>query len=413
MKRIAFILMLDIVILIFTVCILTHFILSFPVLYQEKAEEAAQISETETVEEPFRGVWISYLELKKFHENGYRTEEEFIHFIGEIYKNCSSYGINQVIVHVRPFSDALYPSDIYPASSILSGQQGQALDFDPLEIMVSMAHKYHLKFHAWINPYRVLNDNDITKLDKDSTIYRWIQEKNRNVLCFENKYYLNPSKEETKQMILDGIEEIITNYDVDGIHFDDYWYPVFHPTNVSTSFDAKEYEQYQYRCKKKEIAAVSICDWRREQVSTLVKSVQTLIKSHNNNLTFGISPVGNLDVVLSDLQYYMDIDLWMKEQNDYIDYLCPQIYWGFQNPDAPFEKMVKEWTKRYQHSDVKLYIGLPAYKINSDEEPEFKNKNIINDMMNVCYENYGIQDFVYYRYEHIQRYHNKIFSLIV
>lgn len=377
--------------------------------YPEKEEKSSKKENTndssQHKNETMTGVWISYLELQEFSQKYEVTEHNYRKFISNIYDNCVFYGINHVFVHIRPFSDALYPSKLYPWSNVLTGTQGQNPGFDPLKIMVEEAHNRNLYFHAWINPYRVTNNDDVSQLSPKSTITMWINsDNNRNVLKYNEKYYLNPAKKEVQEYILAGVTEIIEQYAVDGIHFDDYFYPSFTTKDYNMEFDALEYSVYKRKSIQNKKTLLTIPAWRRNQVSQLIKSIHKQIAQYNEknrtNILFGISPVGNLDCLRSDYQYYVDIDKFMKS-DQYIDYVCPQIYWGFQNPEAPFQDVLNQWCQLSKNSSVQLIVGLPVYKVGMNEESfdteEFQDAGIIDKMINVC-KKQNADGIIYYRY---------------
>lgn len=357
-----------------------------------------------------KGVWISYLELQEFPNRYEINQYNYRKFIEDLYDNCVSHGMNHVFVHVRPFADALYPSDYFPWSHIITGQQGKNPGFDPMKIMIEEAHKRELKFHAWINPYRVNNIENRFKLDKTSNISIWMNHNdNRNVIQYNQQNYLNPSKISVQEYIIKGIKEIIENYPVDGIHFDDYFYPSFNKENIYNSFDYIEYNKYRQSTMKRNKSTMSLPDWRRNNVSVLVNKIYGVIQDHNENykkkIIFGISPVGNLDCLINDYQYYVDIHRFVNK-NGYIDYICPQIYWGFKNPEAPFDKVLNRWYKLCKDTNVDLYVGLPVYKIGTKdykyEKKEFKDSKVIDKMIKKCKKK-NIKGLIYYRYDFLNR----------
>lgn len=316
-----------------------------------------------------KAVWISYLELGASS----KSEAKFKNMIDEMFDKSKGLGMNTVIVHVRPFADALYPSSYFPWSSYISGTQGKDPGYDPLEYMVSAAHERDLRFEAWLNPYRVtLGTTSVSKLSSDNIAKKWYQSKNantkRNVLAYNNNLYFNPAKTEVQNLIVNGIKEIVQNYDVDAIHLDDYFYPSFSKSNVSTAFDATEY--------KKSGSSASIASWRRSNVNSLVTKIYKAVKAINPSVEFGISPAGNMDNLTSDLQHYVDIKKWLSNDG-YVDYICPQIYWGFENGTYSYDKVLDRWVTLNKAGKVKLYVGIANYKAGSSDTSEWKSKNDI------------------------------------
>lgn len=270
-----------------------------------------------------------------------------------IYENMADSGFNTMYMQVRPFSDALYESDYFPWSHVITGTQGTAPDFDPLEVMIEEAHKAEISFHAWINPYRIKLPSNTFTLSGDNPAVVWMngsaKEKN-NVLTYNGGYYYNPASEDAQDLIIDGVRELVKYYDVDGIHFDDYFYPT-----TDASFDADSYGSY-----KSGGGALGLADWRRENVDMLVADVYSAIKKINSTVLFGISPSGNINTNYS--VYYADVAKW-GSASGYVDYICPQIYWGFEHATAPFKTIADQWDNLVTNKNVDLIIGLAAYKI--------------------------------------------------
>ncbi|MBO5666659.1 MAG: family 10 glycosylhydrolase, partial [Firmicutes bacterium] len=180
-----------------------------------------------TTEDPeMKAMWISYLEFLDMP----KSEKNFRKVIDQKFDQCVEYGMNAVIVQVRADSDAMYDSEYFPWSKFASGTQGVDPGYDPLEYMIQAAHKRNLEFHAWVNPYRITGYKlSWSEVSEDNPAKVWTTDgsvkNDRNVLFHNGFYYYNPSVAEVRQLVVDGVEEIVQNYDVDGIHFDDYFYP--------------------------------------------------------------------------------------------------------------------------------------------------------------------------------------------
>ncbi|HYE67736.1 MAG TPA: family 10 glycosylhydrolase [Anaerovoracaceae bacterium] len=302
-------------------------------------------------------MWISYLEYMEMPKD----ESGFKAAVDKMFDRCTDMGMNAVIVHVRSHSDAMYPSRDYPWSCFASGTQGVDPGYDPLEYMVSAAHSRGLEFHAWLNPYRVTgygsywnqvaasNPAKVWLSDNDPSNDRW-------VLLRKGEYYLNPSVSQVRQMVVDGISEIVSNYDVDGVHFDDYFYPTVNDNDPSMYFDKPEYETSG--------STLSIANWRRNNVNMLIKDVYKTVKEVGADIEFGISPAGNVDNLRKDTAYFVDIDTWLSKPG-YVDYIMPQLYWGFERRDSSgniaayaYENNLNTWISLAAKGNVKLYIGL-------------------------------------------------------
>ncbi len=364
---------------------------------QENSEENLQQADTNVENiavasaDEYKAMWISYLE---FQTMDLSSKESFVNEITQMFQNCKDLGLNTVIVHVRPFGDALYESNIFPASHLLTGTQGDELAYDPLSEMISIAHSMSLKIEAWINPYRVrLRDDLPGNISSDNPA-------NNEELTFiiGDGIYYNPALSEVRQMVIDGVLEIINNYDVDGIHFDDYFYPT-----TDLTIDAQEYLLYQ--------GDLSQEDWRRENVNILIRDVYSAIKAVDPSITFGISPQGN-NSNNYNIQY-SDVKLWLSTDG-YADYILPQLYWGFDyttssgSTQFQFKNLVDEWAGYERSENVKLYIGLGAYRIGagdggSNEQDEWQTGKNLADMINFTRQTQGVSGYVLYRYDNLYK----------
>lgn len=294
-----------------------------------------------------RGVWLSIYEWQTYTIG--KDEAGFREAFGEICRECREFGLNTLFAQVRAFDDAMYPSQYFPWSQYASGTFGEAPDYDPLELMVEIAHDNGLELHAWINPYRIRSSDSIP-LAEGYSAAQWTEAENGYVLSYGSGLYYNPAVPEVRELILSGVEEILEGYQVDGIHFDDYFYPTVDP-----AFDLDFYTAYQ-----QEGGSLSQTDWRKENVNQLVRETYRLVKSYGEDLRFGISPAGNLAYNQDTLS--ADVALWCSEDG-YIDYICPQLYFGFENDTVPFAESVQKWSELVTNEKVKLYVGLGPYKI--------------------------------------------------
>ena len=332
-----------------------------------------------------KGIWISYIELQNVN---FSTKESFTADITEMFDNCKNMGLNTVIVHVRSFGDAYYNSSFFPYSHIMTGTQGQNPGFDPLEIMVETAHTIGLRFEAWINPYRVKLYNHPKELSVDNPA------KNTALtISTDSGVFYNPAMREVRDLVTNGVIEIIQNYNVDGIHFDDYFYP-----DTAVELDKKDYSAYN--------GNLPLEDWRRENVNMLVRQVYSAIKQYDESITFGISPQGN-----DDNNYHMqysDVKLWMSEEG-YTDYIMPQLYWGFDyltkggSDRYGFKNLSYEWSQYKKLNNVQLYIGLGAYRIGTgdggaNQQDEWSNGHNLADMITVINANPDLQGYALYSY---------------
>ncbi len=287
-----------------------------------------------------RGVWISYLEYMTILQG--RSESTFRSYINSYFDNCVAAGLNTVIVQVRSHSDAYYNSTIFKTSQYFTGSRGGVASFDPLAIMVEAAHARGLLIEAWINPYRGPSTS-VTLPDGDP-IKNWIG--TDNVFEYNGFYYLNPASSEVRDLVVAGVLEIVRNYNVDGIHFDDYFYPTSDASIDANSFAALG-------------GGRSLSQFRLDNVNTLISSVYSGIKSIKN-IPFGISPAGNINNNYGTMS--ADVRLWGSTAG-YVDYLAPQIYWSYGEGSLPYETALANWGEVVTSPSVELIIGQAAYKV--------------------------------------------------
>ena len=324
------------------------------------AASDAQTEQTTVNTDEYKAFWFSYYDYTAYRAKyKKRNATTFKKYFTQAVKKGKSLGMNCIIVHVRPFGDAMYKSKYFPWSKCISGKQGKNPGYDPLKIMTQVAHANGMKIEAWINPYRVASGStNYKKLSTKNPARQWHNKKKtrRNVLAYKGSLYYNPAKAQVRNLIVNGVKEIVENYDVDGIHMDDYFYPAFSSSNVNSAFDAKE-----YRASTMAKGKQNIVSFRREQVNMLVKAIHSAVKSIDPSVTFGISPAGNIDNLTSRYSYYVDINKWLNS-SDYVDYICPQIYWGFKHPYAKFDRVTNRWMNAAKSKKVKVYIGIAVYR---------------------------------------------------
>ena len=324
------------------------------------AASDAQTEQTTVNTDEYKAFWFYYYDYTAYRAKyKKRNATTFKKYFTQAVKKGKSLGMNCIIVHVRPFGDAMYKSKYFPWSKCISGKQGKNPGYDPLKIMTQVAHANGMKIEAWINPYRVASGStNYKKLSTKNPARKWHNKKKtrRNVLAYKGSLYYNPAKAQVRNLIVNGVKEIVENYDVDGIHMDDYFYPAFSSSNVNSAFDAKE-----YRASTMAKGKQNIVSFRREQVNMLVKAIHSAVKSIDPSVTFGISPAGNIDNLTSRYSYYVDINKWLNS-SDYVDYICPQIYWGFKHPYAKFDRVTNRWMNAAKSKKVKVYIGIAVYR---------------------------------------------------
>ncbi|MDE7279014.1 MAG: family 10 glycosylhydrolase, partial [Oscillospiraceae bacterium] len=326
-------------------------------------EETQTVSESQTLREKQeknsysalnfdeqKGFWITYLEYASILRN--KSEKSFRSSIGKYFDNISDLGFNTVYVQVRAFGDAYYDSELFPSGEQFDGTIGTANCFDALQVMIECAHERGISVHAWINPMRTMTTSQIEKLNDSYTIKKWYNSKRGDYIVKSgDRWYLNPAYDEVTDLIAAGITEIAANYKVDGIQIDDYFYPT-----TGKSFDSTAYSAMG--------KGTSLSDWRIANVNKMVKKLYRAVHSANDTVVFGISPQGSVENNYGEL--YADVRKWCSE-NGYCDYILPQVYFGFDNAALPYADVIALWNSMVENSDVKLVIGLAAYKIGAED----------------------------------------------
>ena len=339
----------------------------------------------------FRGVWVATVDNidwpTKGNFNSDSQKVEFTRLLDMHQRN----GLNAIIAQIRPATDAFYPSPYEPWSEFLTGKQGVPPNpyYDPLQFMIEETHKRGMKFHAWCNPYRAVFNiakssiapTHITKVHPE-----WF-------LTYGDKKYFDPGNKQAQQFVVNVIRDIVSRYDVDAIHFDDYFYP-YRITGKEFPDDSS-FAIYGNGMNKD--------DWRRSNVDSVILFLSKAIKEENKKVQFGISPFGvwrNADkdpegsaTQAGQTNYddlYADILLWLKQ--GWIDYVAPQLYWEFGHPRAPYEVLLDWWSK---HSYGKhCYIGLGIYRANSSKE--WKDKTLLPRQIEALRNTPNIQGMIFF-----------------
>lgn len=314
--------------------------------------------ETVSPQEEMRAVWVPFMSLDMMEEE--QGEEAFRKKYASIVQKAKQYGMNALVVHVRPFGDALYPSEFAPWSHLLTGMQGKDPGYDPLAIMVELTHAEGLEFHAWMNPLRIQVNHTPEVLSEDNPWNTWQgdEEKAGWVVEYGDGKYYNPAYPEVRSQIAACAEEIASSYDVDGIQFDDYFYPT-----QDAAFDAAAYEAYTESTSQSG-EPLSLQEWRAANINSLLAEVYRRIKSAREEVQFGVSPQGNIQ---NDWNIGADVAAWCSAKG-YLDYICPQLYVNFENPVLPFGTAAQTWKNLVTDPDIELYFGLAVYKAGSDAD---------------------------------------------
>lgn len=368
-------------------------VVSFLFLNQNLAAQGLKFP-ADTLHE-FRGVWVATTKRidypKAYNLSVNQLKDNYL----ELLNAWEKAGYNAVIFQVRPAADAFFKSDFEPWSEWITGKQGRDPGFDPLEFMVEQTHKRNIEFHAWFNPYRAVAtmqyadvcSNHITKTKPE-----WF------ITYGDNKYF-NPGIPEVRDYLVKIIVDVVKRYDIDGIHFDDYFYP-YPVTGADNKIvdipDGDTFKKYGGNFK-------NIADWRRNNVNELIKNVNKAIKKEKPWVVFGIAPygvwrnkqedpTGSNTRSLSGYDYlYADVLEWLKK--DYVDYVAPQCYWPIGHKSNDFEQLVKWWNDNaYNHN---IYIGLGAY--NQEKVTDNINKNEIPDEIKTARKYSNVKGVITYR----------------
>ena len=321
--------------------------------------------------ERVKGIWLSYIDLAPMLSC--ENADDLAAVFGEACRNISELGCNTVYVHVRPFGDAAYTSSLYPPSSYVGG------DYDPLEVMCDTAHEYGLSVHAWINPLRLQSADVLSQYDDYATA-EWFKSADERVRYVEGDehLWLDPAFPEVRDLVAEGAAEIAENYDIDGIHYDDYFYPTTEP-----EFDAQCYSEYG--------GGKSLSEWRTENITKMCREIYSSVKAVDERIEVSISPQGNIENNKDKL--YADVESWCSSDG-HCDRIIPQIYFGYENPVKPFISTLKEWQDIRTDEKVRLTIGLAHYKIGNEDEFT-DNTGIIASQIEDCKACQGISLYSY------------------
>lgn len=288
------------------------------------------------------GLWLPYMDFENYMYN--KSESEYREEVKEILSNAKAEDINTIYFHIHPNGDSYYKSDIFPKGIYYTG------DYDPLQIMLDEAHNMGISVHAWLNPLRFQTIEQMESLPDDFIVKQWVNEGSPMVKTVNGRYYLNPAYDEVTELVSKCADEILRNYNVDGIHIDDYFYPT-----TETDFDREAFEAS---------GNSDLAQWRTDNINKMVKSLYDTVKNNNKRVKFGISPQGNINANYNS--QYADVKLWAGTQG-YADYIIPQIYFGFKNETCPFEATLHEW-ENITGDGVSLVIGLAEYKTGEEDK---------------------------------------------
>ncbi|MEW2921586.1 family 10 glycosylhydrolase [Muricauda sp. ANG21] len=357
-------------------------------------------------EEEFRGFWIATVVNIDWPKDPTditsKKKTDFIQLL-DFYQEMN---FNAAIVQVRTAGDAFYETDLAPWSRYLTGKEGKAPENfeNPLQWMIEETHKRGMEFHAWLNPYRATFDLDTLALSPNHDFYQhpdWM-------LKYGKKYYYNPGLPEVQEKFAKIVEELVVNYELDAIHFDDYFYP--YKIKGEVFKDSLTFQTYG-------LPNQSLEDWRRSNVDSLVKNVYQTIKKNKPWVQFGISPFGvwknkSTDPDGSDTRagqttyedLYADPVLWVNE--GWLDYLAPQAYWSMDYPPASHKAVGSWWANATPNTN--LYIGNGTYKIKNNSDKAWKKKKEIPKQLTFARNQKNIDGNIFFSAKSLIGQHEKV-----
>ncbi len=351
------------------------------------------------------GLWVATTNRLDFPSAPDLSAEQLKTEIDTILQDAKEWGMNTVIFQVRPACDALYASQLFPVSTAISTTGNLPDGFDVLAYAVEAAHAQDIELQAWINPLRVTTgtadapQQNIEDLPENSPARQhpeWV------VAYADGRLYLDAGQPEVRQLVVDGVMEIVNNYEVDGIHFDDYFYP--YPVEGATFDDGTSYQAYG--------EGKTLEDWRRDNITDIISRVHTAISDTGKEINFGVSPFAVWQNASSDAlgsattagvetysDLYADTRRWVKEEM--IDYICPQIYWSFEQEPAPFDTVFDWWEACVADTDVDLLVGHAFYKQGTDQPGWEDARQTVRQLEYVTQsEQYG--GSLFFRYQHLK-----------
>ncbi len=341
-----------------------------------------------------RAVWISYIDLSMEKEKD-RSESAFRKKAKNMLHRLADNGYNTVFLHVRPFGDALYRSDLFSFSRILTGMTGEDPLYDPLSVFCSLAALRGIAVHGWINPFRVCAEKELLARPEWDRMRRLYISKPSAFCEVNGTLYLDPAAQQTRRLLLDCVRELMKNYPLDGIHIDDYFYPT---TNIK--IDNAEYTAYRDAGGES-----TLSDWRRCVINTFVSQMYCTVKSFGNNKIFSISPALRIDKNKETL--YADVARW-GACSGYCDWLIPQLYVGFRHEKYPFDDLLLQWRSLVKSDSVRLLAGLAAYKTGqtdpyagSGREEWIRDTDILSRQIARVRETDGYSGFVLFSFYNI------------
>lgn len=361
-------------------------------------DESQDTGQTDT---PYlRAVWLSQFDMQPIYRDGnrQRAPEDFRALCRTICRTLQADGFNTVFLQLRPNGDSLYESQLYPLSKYVAGAYGESIAYDAVGLFLEEAADAGIAVHGWINPLRLVTVDEMQQIPTGYAVRDWYDRGSGQVKEYDGRLYLDPSYPEVRELIAAGASEILQTYDLAGIHMDDYFYPT-----TDKTFDRREFLQSGFD---------DLGDFRRDNLNRLVQLLFDTVHRQGADKQFGISPAGNLDSLADG--YFADAKRWCAEPG-YIDYILPQLYFGFENAYCPFDVMVNRWADTVCCDTVTLYIGLDAAKAVLGAQGEqdafagtvegktewIRKKDILSRSLNQLYQNRTVQGYCFFSYSYL------------
>lgn len=324
-----------------------------------------------------KAVFISYIDLGTYIKG--KNKKVSKNNIDKMIQNIKDSKFNTIYLQVRSHADSIYNSKIFPVSKNIILSDGSS--YDVLKYFIEKGKKENISIYAWLNPYRIGEE-----IDKNSKYYKLVGED--GIKQINNMYYFNPASQNVEDLIVEGIKEILNNYKVDGIIFDDYFYP-------SSDIDKEEYEKSNLKISREQ--------YHLDIVSKMILAVNKAIKKIDKKLLFGVAPDGNIDNNYQ--KHYADVKKWASDSK-YIDFLMPQVYYGFNNSVRPYQQTIEEWNKIITDKSIGLDVALSFYKVgvidNFAKEGRMEwieNRDIIKRQVQSARKLENYQGFSIFRYD--------------
>lgn len=346
----------------------------------------------------FRGLWIATVVNLNWPSKPGLTVEQQQQELIDYFEMAVERHYNAVVLQVRSAAQVFYDSPLEPWSAYLTGTQGEDPGYDPLEFAVREAHRRKLELHAWFNPYQLVRAGQDHNTDDShpSVVHpEW-------AVDYDGGSYFNPGLPEVREWVQEAIMVAVRKYDIDAVHFDDYFYP--YPVEGEDFDDADAYARYG--------DGLELADWRRRNVNLLIEELGKRIKRTKPWVKWGISPFAiwrndstdpegsATDGLESYDAIYADTREWVRQE--WIDYICPQVYWTQDFEVAPYNTLVDWWAEQVRDRNVALYIGEAAYKIGTDTPPSWQDPEEMSRHLEHCSTRREVDGNVYFSIPYVR-----------